>query len=54
MIWLNFSAVSTLHGSLPVAAAKSASIKNADEMTAALRTKASLDKRMMELLNFRA
>src|ERR1017187_9339315 len=50
MISLNFPAVSTLHGSLAVADADAAETTRA---TAAPTTKASLDKRMMELLNFR-
>src|ERR1035441_10385225 len=44
MIWLNFAAVSTLHGSLPVADAEAAKTATA---TIAPRMKANLDKRMM-------
>src|ERR1700687_6740 len=53
MIWLNVSAVSTLHGSLPAADAAAAAIRNSGEMTPTLRRKASFDKRMIKLLNFR-
>src|ERR1039458_1595253 len=44
MIGLNFAAVSTLHGSLPVADAEAAKTATA---TIAPRMKANLDKRMM-------
>ena len=45
MIWLNFSAVSTLHGSLPVGDADAAETRNADEITVAPNRKASCDER---------
>ncbi len=45
MIWLNFSAVRTLHGSWAVVAAKTDGTMDAAEMTAAHTTKASLNKR---------
>src|ERR1700726_2342562 len=51
MIWLNFSAVSTLQGSLPAADADGATMTNAADITAVQKTEANLDKRMTQLLN---
>jgi hypothetical protein len=52
MIWLNFSAVSTLQGSFPVGAANTVETIAVDEMRrTALITKTNLVERMVRLLN---